>query len=280
MSFERVVKKAYSKINLYLHVTGKDEKGYHLLDSLFVFSDICDEVEIFKTDKDKIEFKVEGEFKQDVPEDDNNLVIKICHAVGVKSNLKIVLHKNLPVSSGIGGGSADAGATLRGLVELFDLKFSNEEIIEIAKSIGADIPACYFSQSSIVNGIGEKITNFPLRKKYKILLINSLIKILTKDIFKIGVKNFSQKANLKGEDLILELKATKNDLLAPALTLVPLLNDILYDLKNIKGCLYSNMSGSGATCFALFENDCDLQKAYDTLKNKYENYWIKSGNIV
>lgn len=272
--------KAFSKINLFLHILGRNEIGYHLLDSLFVFSDIGDDITITKNDGEEISLFVKGDFASDVPDDENNLVIKMCKEMGINRGISIILEKNVPVSSGIGGGSADAGAVMRGLINLFSLKLDDKQIIEISKKIGADVPACVFSKSSLIAGIGEIITPFDLKEKYKILLINPLKKILTKDIFKIGVKNFSAPALIDNKNLVSSLKNTHNDLLSPALSLVPEISEILSDLNGLDGALYTNMSGSGATSFALFNDAKKIKKAKEYLEKKYRNYWIKTGEII
>jgi len=272
--------KAFAKINLFLHVLGKNERGYHLLDSLFVFSDIGDDIVLSRNDNEKIIITADGEFGYDVPTDDGNLAVKAAKAFGIEKGLNIRLTKNVPVSSGIGGGSADAAAVIRGLIEMYGLQLSADEITNKAADIGADVPACVYSKSCRIAGIGEKIEPFPVNDKFKIILVNPLRKIMTKDIFGIGVKNFSEKADIDKNNLLASLKNTRNDLVEPASQLVPEIKNIVKALNETDGCALAGMSGSGATCFALYDNDADLKSAEAELRRRYKNYWIKTGNVL
>ncbi len=280
MSDNELYEKAFAKINLFLHVLGKNDKGYHLLDSLFVFADIGDDIVLSRNDSEKITVTTDGEFGDDIPTDDSNLVVKAAHAFGVFKGLNIKLTKNVPISSGIGGGSADAAAVIRGLIKMNSLKLSADEITNKATSIGADVPACVYSQSCRISGIGEQIELFPISEKFKVILINPLRKIMTKDIFGIGVKKFSLKADIDKNNLAASLKNARNDLIEPALQLVPGIKDIISNLNKTTGCVLAGMSGSGATCFALYDNDNDLKTAETALRNRYKDYWIKTGNIL
>lgn len=280
MSNNEFYEKAFAKINLFLHVLGKNDKGYHLLDSLFVFADIGDDIVLSRSDSEKITVTTAGEFGNDIPTDDSNLVVKAAHAFGAFKGLNIKLTKNVPVSSGIGGGSADAAAVIRGLIKMNSLQLSSDEITRKATSIGADVPACVYSQSCRIGGIGEQIKLFTVNEKFKVLLINPLRKIMTKDIFGIGVKKFSLQADIDKNNLVSSLKNARNDLIEPASQLVPEIKDIITNLNKTKGCILAGMSGSGATCFALYGNDDDLKTAETTLHRQYADYWIKTGNIL
>jgi len=280
MSDNELYVKAFAKINLFLHVLGKNDRGYHLLDSLFVFADIGDDIVISRNDSEKITVTAYGEFGNDIPTDDSNLVVKAAHTFGVFKGLNIKLTKNVPVSSGIGGGSADAGAVIRGLIKMNNLQLSENEITRKATSVGADVPACVYSKSCRIGGIGEQIEPFSIGEKFKVLLINPLRKIMTKDIFGIGVKKFSMKADIDKNNLALSLKNTRNDLVEPASQLVPEIKDIIISLSKTKDCVFSGMSGSGATCFALYSTSDDLKTAEAALRRQYKDYWIKTGNIL
>lgn len=277
--------KSKAKINLFLHILGKRANGYHELQSIFYFPKIYDEIEVITSNK--FELYVAGEFADKIPQTPKeNIIYKSFQELKnlcpekVK-DISVYLTKNLPVAAGIGGGSANAAATLNAMNELFALKLSNEKLAEIGLKIGADVPSCVYSKPMIVGGIGERIDicfNIP---QLNILLINPLKSVSTKQIFEMGFNNFSdeikiEKEKLTEQDYLFDLlHRTKNDMQENAVKLCHEIAEILIFLSSTD-CVISRMSGSGATCFAIYESKEKLQKAYsDTVKN-FPEYWVKT----
>ena len=189
---------APAKLNLYLHVTGKREDGYHLLDSLFCFASIGDNIKVSRSNE--ISLEIEGAFSGELQDCSNNSIIKAANLLkekyGVSSGAKIVLEKNLPIASGIGGGSADAAATLLALNELWELGLATQELEDIALKIGADVPACLYRDALQVAGIGEKITKLGAMPQCYVLLVNPLKAVSTPAVFKNRVGDFSKEMPL------------------------------------------------------------------------------------
>ncbi len=281
---------APAKINLDLLITGRRKDGYHLLDSVVAFTEYGDEL----TAQPAEEFCLEtgGPFANKLTDGQENLVLKaarkLCDFAGVQPNIKFQLIKNLPVSSGIGGGSSDAAAALKLTRKVLNLNIDDETLRTLALSLGADVPVCLLSTTSHMKGIGEDIKQIDLCGGQPILLINPGISVSTPDIFK-NFKNMSLPfTSRKFMDfdqinwtLMFEhLKASKNDLQKAACKLNASVDVVLEQLLDIEGVIFGRMSGSGATCFAFFESDVLCKKAAKLLSNQYENWWIKATNIL
>ncbi len=279
-----VTEKASAKVNLNLQILGKRADGYHELSSLFVFTDFGDEL-VF-TESDDFSLKITGEYADFLSDNQNNSIIKaakkLAEAAGINSGVSVKLKKNIPVAAGIGGGTADAAATFRGLLKLWNLDVSDKELRSLLCMSGADVPASYESKSVMVGGIGDVLTEAPLLpENIPILLVNPRKDVSTKDIFNLcDSKGSSSKAFVFRDkysdvaDLVNDLRQTSNDLKEAAEAVCPDIEKVLTALKN-QNCLYENMSGSGATCFALFANENDVSKAEDNLRKFYPEWWIK-----
>lgn len=275
--------KSKAKINLFLHITGKLPDNYHSLESLFYFPDIYDELEILDSDKFSIENY--GAFASDLPQNiEGNIIHKAFklleekHPDKVKS-VKIKLTKNLPVASGIGGGSGNAAVLINGLNQKFELGLDELELIEIAAEIGADVPASAISDTLFVSGFGEKLERVNDFPKLNILIVNPLKPVSTKFIFEQGFTKFSDEIKLPEfsdvNGLIEFLNKTQNDLYPNALRYLPELEEIISQINQQKGCLLARMSGSGATCFGIFDNEEDMILAYDNISKNSPNFWVK-----
>jgi 4-diphosphocytidyl-2-C-methyl-D-erythritol kinase len=285
---QKVFEKAHAKINLYLHVTGKLESGYHTLDSLFVFTDFGDDIYVQKSKETS--FEISGKFSSDLKKDKkNNLVMKAYELLkkefNINENAKITLIKNLPIASGVGGGSSDAGATIRALQKLWDIETSQEQINNLALKIGADVPSCVYAKPCFVSGVGEKIIPAGKVEEFGILLVNPLIEISTPEIFKNRRDGFSKSCpfEIKGaskSDVIKELSYRKNDLYNPASLIAPEIKDVISETSKTKGCLLSRMSGSGATCFGLYKDSEQAKQAKEELEKRLKGYWIESSKIM
>lgn len=281
---------APAKINLDLLITGRRKDGFHLLDSVVVFVGYGDELTAKAADG--LSMDIEGPFANKLNNDPENLVLKaarkLCEFAGVKPDIKFQLTKNLPVSSGIGGGSSNAAAALKLTMELLNLDVDDVDLRKLALSLGADVPVCLQSNTSHMTGIGENIKQIDLCGGQPILLVNPGVSVSTPDIFK-SFKNMalpftSRKPvdfNQINWTLMLEhLKASKNDLQKPASVINASVSEVIEKLKNLEGLIFSRMSGSGATCFALFESDDLCKKAAKSLSNQHETWWIKATNII
>lgn len=284
---------APAKINLALHVVGQRPDGYHLLESLVTFADAGDRIGFSHSAEDR--FTVSGRFSTDLPLTDDgasgNLVLRArdllrAHLVerGMAAGpVHLHLEKNLPVASGIGGGSADAAAALLGLLELWGARFDRGHLQDIALKLGADVPMCLEGRPLIARGIGEELEGLPL-PSFPILLINPLIAVSTPVIF----RTLTNKTNpalviprgaLVGSDWIEALKDMRNDLEPPARILEPAIGAVSDTLIEA-GAAFVRMSGSGATFFGLFETADERDAAAAVLSTDHPNWYVLACNSV
>ncbi|QEH96255.1 4-(cytidine 5'-diphospho)-2-C-methyl-D-erythritol kinase [Gluconobacter thailandicus] len=283
---------AHAKINLYLHVTGRRPDGYHLLDSLAVFAGAADEVRIAEK-SDRFSLSIEGRFGAGLEADDSNLVLRAARALqahaGKNDTYHLTLEKNLPVASGIGGGSADAACTLRLLGELWNI--DEADLIAIAEPLGADVPVCVQQKPNRMEGIGEILTAVPAMPDGGILLINPGLAVSTPDIF----RSFAAMGGIiersapvfparwtSMSDLVEMLSLTANDLQAPAIRHAPSIGKVLDTLDMQKECLMARMSGSGATCFGLFPTPDAARNAEIELSKEaaHLGWWTWAGPFL
>ncbi|RED51266.1 4-(cytidine 5'-diphospho)-2-C-methyl-D-erythritol kinase [Aestuariispira insulae] len=287
MKQERVTAVAPAKVNLYLHVTGRRDDGYHLLDSLVVFTEFGDRVTV--SPAPDLTLSVGGPFAAAIPNGGDNLVLRAARALqqaaGVTAGAAIHLEKFIPVAAGVGGGSADAAAVLKTLMRLWELTLEQGRLEALALALGADVPVCLESRSAYMGGIGEDLTAAPDIPKLGILLANPGIGLSTPAVFKARTSSFSDNARLTpGElatrtDFINALSTRNNDLSEPAVSLVPEVGDLLVALGRTDHCLLARMSGSGATCFALYEDQAAAEKAAESLGNAWPDLWLQASNI-
>ena len=281
--------KAYAKINLFLHVTGRRDDGYHLLESLVVFTEYGDEITVSRSESD-LSLKITGPFSGTLDTGGNNFALKAarllqksCVDKGVKmGGAHIHLVKNLPISSGIGGGSADAAATLRALAQLWpqadEIIDSHEFTSKLTTVLGADIMMCLKSKSLIASGIGEKVETVNLPELW-LVLVNPGKAISTPEVFgHFELHETSHKMpplpGIANAHTVADyLKRTSNDLIEPALKIAPVIKDVITTLQQSEDCLYANMSGSGATCFGLYENKKSAQNAANQIQAAQPNWW-------
>ncbi len=259
---------APAKINLSLHVTGRRADGYHLLDSVVAFAGAHDVVTA--TQADTLSLSVAGPFAPALAQDPDNLVLRaaraLAEAAGVPPRAALHLEKNLPVASGIGGGSADAAATLRALSRLWNLVTPQDAIYAIAARLGADVPVCVASRACRMSGIGEILTPVPKLPECGLLLANPGVALATQSVFRARAAAFSPPLALPeawpdAAALAATLTRAGNDLQPPAIVLCPAIGTLLADLAAHPGALLARMSGSGATCFALFATAAEAQGA-------------------
>ena len=282
-----VTKLSPAKINLYLEVLEKTPNGYHNIESLMTFCDFGDIVRIKKAKNFK--FTIDGPFSKKLSLNDNVVLKSVAfieRLLNKNLNIHINLTKNLPISSGMGGGSSNAATVILCLIEMFNIN-CKEDFHQSLFSLGADIPFCFFRKSALVTGKGENVLK--IKNNYQnffVLLVNPLIEISTKKIFeeltirrRKGFTSFNEKFLTRAK-IIDFLNSKKNDLEKQAITQCEEIKNILYVLKNETNSLLSRMTGSGATCFALFENEKDLDSADRIFRNKFKNFWVKKTKIV
>jgi 4-diphosphocytidyl-2-C-methyl-D-erythritol kinase len=287
-SAKRVVVAAPAKINLCLHVGSRRPDGYHDLESLVAFTARGDTISI-ETGEDFC-LSVDGTFAADLVADDNNLALRaarlLAEEVKFVRGARIDLTKNLPVASGIGGGSADAAATLRALACLWDMDVPDRTLYELAESLGADVPVCIRSAPAWMEGKGERITILPALPAADLLLVNPGVPVPTGAVFaalreRRGVGLDWPRGGFNSVAPLIEfLQATTNDLEGPARAIAPEVGEVLGEIAGMPGALLTRMSGSGATCFAIFESDREITAAADRLAARHPGWWIRKTTIA
>jgi len=264
-----VTEPAPAKVNLHLAITGRRSDGYHVLDSLAVFAGVHDLVRAGHTD-DALTLEITGPFAGPLRIESDNLVLRAARALadfaGVPATGRLVLEKNLPIASGIGGGSADAAATLRALIRLWRLSIPPRDLFRLALELGADVPVCLDCVPRRMGGIGDVLTTAPSLPSYGMALVNPGVAVSTAEVFRARVGLFSADAELPeawddAGAMARRLSILANDLEHAAISLCPEIGLALDALRGTTGCLLARMSGSGATCFALFETPARAQEA-------------------
>jgi 4-diphosphocytidyl-2-C-methyl-D-erythritol kinase len=246
---------AHAKVNLTLHVTARRD-DYHLLDSVVVFAGVGDVVEARPSDT--LTLKITGPFSAGLAQEPDNLVLRAARLLGAEldrpASAALRLEKNLPVASGIGGGSADAAATLRLLSRLWDIA---DAPLSLAQQLGADVPVCIRSRPARMRGIGEVLEPLPSLPRLGLLLVNPGVPLSTADVFRARSGGFSIPAPLPPSwddagQLAAWLRLGSNDLEPAARAIRPEIGTVLDAIASAPDCLLARMSGSGATCFGLF----------------------------
>ncbi len=276
---------ARAKVNLYLHVVGRRADGYHLLDSLAVFPNIGDR--LTAEPADDLSLLLKGPFAPGLVAEPDNLVLRaaraLAQAAGTAPRARMVLEKNLPIASGIGGGSADAAAALRLLARLWRLSLPDAEMRQIAAGLGADVPVCLAQHTAHMGGIGEVLTTAPLLPECGMVLVNPGVAVSTPAVFRARQAGFSPPATLPPAfagmaELTTFLSGTRNDLEPPARSLAPAIGVVLDAIAQAPGCLLARMSGSGATCFGLFGSAETASAATAGLRRP--GWWVWGGALA
>lgn len=278
---------APAKINLYLHVIGQREDGYHLIDSLIVFTKLCDTLIVEQSNT--LSLKIDGPFSSSLlgKLKGDNLIMRAAHALadatGLRAGASLSLIKRLPIAAGLGGGSADAAATLNSLIKLWNVDLRRIDLTEIALSLGTDVPACIAARPTFVGGVGEQLDGGPNLPRAGLLLVNPREPLSTEDVFAAFSRPYSNKARFTAEpgdttELSNLLVQRRNDLTDDVLRLCPVVGEILETLNATPGCHLARMTGSGATCFGLFENHNAAAKAAETLEG--HKWWVMPTDIA
>ncbi|MBQ4075776.1 MAG: 4-(cytidine 5'-diphospho)-2-C-methyl-D-erythritol kinase [Clostridia bacterium] len=267
---------ARAKINWNLDITGQREDGYHLLDSLMQPLALCDYLYIKKDDQLTLEI---GGAKQ-LAADDSNLVMKAARALqqyaGITQGAKMYLEKNIPMGAGLGGGSADAAAALRGLCNLWDLEIEEEELMTIGLSLGADVPFCLLDEPARAQGIGEILTPIPCKKTFPLILIQPCAALTTKEVFTAWHQGEALSSDMgkcmqalaEGNLSLLSAHA-KNGLEQVSIPMRPEIDTARQALLN-HGAVMARMTGSGSVVFGAFTDEKAARQAHKALLNQYK----------
>jgi 4-diphosphocytidyl-2-C-methyl-D-erythritol kinase len=290
-----LIEGARAKVNLTLRVVGRRVDGYHDLESMVAFADCADRLSL--TVGSELDLLTTGPLAQACGERSDNLVFKAAQLLRERvPNLKVgsfTLDKVLPVAAGIGGGSADAAAALRMLARANDLAIDDPRLIEVARLTGADVPVCLASRACVMTGVGETLQPLAL-PIMPCVMVNPRIPVATKDVFKalglrsgellVGFADVIDAANWPEagaslDDWVEALAAGSNDLEAPATRIQPVIGEVIAALNATNGAWLARMSGSGATCFAIYENTAEAQRAAQKVQRDHPGWWVHAGTL-
>jgi len=285
----RVAVRAPAKLNLFLHVGDKRPDGYHALQSLVAFADMSDVLEIAPASE--LSLTITGPFAAQVPRGTTNLVLRAARALAERCahaplGASIALEKNLPVAAGLGGGSADAAAALRALNRLWALHRSEDELIELARELGSDVPACVLSRPCWMEGRGEHVSPTVSLPPLHLVLVNPGVLLPTASVFaslnaRTGISAMEPPGHIETLwDLVAYLEDSGNDLESPATHLQPDIDHVLEALHHEPGCVFALMSGSGATCFGLFNDREYAEGAAGRIAQDHPHWWVKATRIA
>jgi 4-diphosphocytidyl-2-C-methyl-D-erythritol kinase len=275
---------ARAKVNLWLNVVGRRDDGYHLLDSLVAFTDLADEIEVAPAQE--LSLEVAGPGAAELADEADNLVLRAARLLagraGVAPRAALRLVKRIPVAAGLGGGSADAAAALVALLEQWRVAMPEEELFDLAAALGADVPMCLAGKPAFVSGVGERLQVAPPLPACAILLVNPGAKLPTPAVFaaRRGAFSPAQPAAKSWRDLAefaAELRRRGNDLTEAAVSLRPEIADVLQVLRSSADVHHVAMSGSGATCFGLYDRIEVAQKAAAALPARW---WRHAGMLL
>lgn len=272
---------AFAKVNLTLRILSKLKYGYHRIQSFIIFLNLKDEIQLTESDLryDKIIFK--GKFSRGINKKSNTIskLLKILRAKGFLKNVffKVIIEKNIPQGSGLGGGSSDAASVLNILKKKYYLKISKKKMIDVASQVGSDVPFCIDYFKKIINSSNKKFVKPRINLRFFLLLVYPNFKNSTRKIYKLN--NLFSRPNSQltekylKNNLINILKNDQNDLQTIVENKNKKIKDLIYRLSIQKNCLFSRMSGSGSTCYGVFQNLRSAKRAKKMLKKYYPNYW-------
>jgi len=284
---QRVLRiQAPAKLNFFLHIDERRSDGYHELESLVAFTEIGDLLTIAPADD--LVLDITGLFAGALSGTGaDNLVLRAAKALGADRGAHLTLQKNLPVASGIGGGSADAAAALRGLNVFWKLSHSEAELAEIGASLGSDVPACVLSRPLWMSGRGEMLRPLAPLPPLQLVLVNPRVAVSTVEVFsrlntRTGLGAISPPSVPFGTvwEVVDYLRDASNDLEASACSLAPVIEDVLEAIAHEPGCILSQMSGSGATCFGLFQDGPWATGAAERLALDRPKWWVRETHIA
>ncbi|CAA7614114.1 4-diphosphocytidyl-2-C-methyl-D-erythritol kinase [Candidatus Terasakiella magnetica] len=287
MSSFPITVEAPAKVNLSLHVVGKRADGYHLLDSLVAFAGVGDTLAVQPARS--LSLDVSGPTAALIPDEGENIVLKaarlLAEAAGVTQGAAIHLTKRLPVAAGIGGGSADAAAAITGLMRLWGVTLPPERLHALALSIGADVPVCLAGIPTRMSGIGDVLGSVPPLPAAWLILVNPMVPLHTPAVFKARTGPFSEadpltESPVDAAALAAALLRRRNDLMPAAISLEPMVGEVLAALAASPSCLLARMSGSGATCFGLFAAEDEAKAAATRLQLAQPGWWVAPAALL
>ena len=281
---------APAKINLDLLVTERRLDGYHELDSLVVFAPIGDVVSFAPAGPGDVGISLEviGRFQAQVPHDRTNLVLQAAHLFAARTGAQVAgrltLDKRLPVGAGLGGGSADAAATLRLLDRACDAQLSGQRLREIGVELGADLPVCVYGRPVRMRGIGDRLDPVRGLPILPLVLIHPGVHVATPTVFRaLGALGAKRDEGIRSHSgpvqLAQYLQESRNDLELPALAQAPVIGKVLQSLRLLDGCALARMSGSGSACFGLFADVPKAARAAAVLRQAAPNWWVEIATI-
>lgn len=273
---------APAKINLALHVTGQRNDGYHLLESLVVFTEFGDRITVEPSEADR--FIMSGRYGQNLPTDQSNIVVKArdtlrAHIGPAAAPVSIHLEKNLPLASGIGGGSSDAAAVLRALVRLWGSSIPDKELKIMGLGLGADLPMCLHGQPLIAHGIGEELQSLKSFPRLSMVLVNNGEEISTPGVFSaLQCRNNPPLPALPDDmtapAVFAYLDQTRNDLFPPVRnTIAPGISEVMDLIAGTRARL-TRMSGSGGTCFGIYDDDTAAREAASAISAAQPDWFV------
>ena len=275
--------RARAKVNLYLHVGGRRADGYHALQSLVCFTEAGDDLD-FECAPD-LRLDLDGPFGAELDDNHDNLVLRaaraLAHTAGKSLGARIRLSKVLPVASGIGGGSADAAAALRGLSRLWKLSLEPRQLERIALELGSDVPVCLLGRPAQMAGRGERVDKIDGLPCLPLLLVNPRIAVSTASVFRHLGRTVDDPppdaltwpGPLTARELVEWLQDARNDMQDAACSIAPEIGDVLVLLERA-GALVSRMCGSGATCYGLFDDITACELAARTIASAQPKWWV------
>lgn len=287
---------APAKVTLFLHIVGQDDAGMHLLEGLAVFPDAADRVTV-RPALD-LTITVAGPFADSLPPDSehaegapvDNLALQAARALraaaGISAGAHIHLQKHLPIAAGLGGGSADAAATMHALTRLWKIPATAVDLAALGLELGADVPMCLAGggnpRSSLFAGVGERLRPAPAYPECGMILVNPRQGLLTSEVFRARQGAFTPSdpffpACDTVDDLTKALAARANDLTGAASALCPQIPEVLAALKALPGCRLARLCGSGATCFGLFDTVTTAAAAAPALRNP--GWWVRAAAL-
>ncbi|MGL3111628.1 4-(cytidine 5'-diphospho)-2-C-methyl-D-erythritol kinase [Bradyrhizobium sp. BR 1432] len=290
-----LIEEGRAKVNLSLRVVGRRADGYHDLESVVAFADCADRLTL--EPGDELKLTTTGPLAAACGDTADNLVLKAAKLLAeAVPGLKLgafALDKVLPVAAGIGGGSADAAAALRLLARLNDLSLDDPRLQKVALATGADVPVCLLSRACDMTGVGEQLLSLAL-PSMPCVMVNPRVPVATKDVFKaLGLRNGELLVGVTDvirapawpeegasiADWVDVLETVPNDLEAPAMRIEPVIGEVLEALRDSAGVKLARMSGSGATCFAIYGAPAEAHAAAEKIRRDHPGWWVHAGTL-
>lgn len=271
---------AHAKVNLYLHVLGRRADGYHELATEVVFPELADRLTFEPSDL--LTLSVTGPFAESCGPRADNLVLRAARRLqeetGARAGAAIHLDKRLPAGAGLGGGSADAAATLRGLNRLWGLGLDRSRLAQIGLSLGADVPMCIYSEPLFAAGVGERLELHPEQTLFWLVLVHPGVGVATPEVFaRLTEEERTRRVGQPARPEFVSIDETANDLQRAAISVSPLVGQVLLTMQTmLPEPRMVRMTGSGSACFALFATEDDAQRYAVTLRRDHPQWWVEA----